>query len=100
MTWTATIIKHNDDGLTMDVRYELAGYQPVVVGVLLPPSGAALAQHLALYAPVATWAWEDETRLPREAPAVGTSVSAPLPEPDTQPEAPVTVPTINLEPVQ
>ncbi|CDN87317.1 hypothetical protein BN948_01737 [Hydrogenophaga intermedia] len=98
MNWQATIIKHNDDGLTMDVRYAREGYEPIVVGVMLPPVGADLQQHVAQYAPLSTWHWIDQTMVDRFAPAVGTVIAAP-PVASSAP-APAPVPTIELEPVQ
>lgn len=99
MNWTAKILKHNDDGISMDVEYRRDGYEPAIVGVMLPPAGADLAQHLAAYAPTTSWQWQDELKIERMLPAIGTEVSAP-PAPQPQVVETIEPPTIRLEPLQ
>ena len=98
MTWTATIIKYNDDALTMDVMFNRAGYNPVVVGVMLPAVGADLREHVASYAPWSTWEWEDAKRVQRDSPAIGTQIEAPEP-PAAIAETPAPTATLRLEPL-
>lgn len=105
MTWKAIIEQHNSDGLTMQVRYEREGYAPVPVSVLLPPVGADVQQHIAAYAPLGMWQWEDESRVARDRPPVGLVIQQPQPVAAApaadQPPAPADpLPTIRLEPVQ
>lgn len=88
MTWTATILKHNDDGLTMDVEFQRAGYDPITVGMLLPPQGADLQAHVAQYAPVSTWDWVDQMRIERDVPPLGMVVQAPTPAEPVGPAEP------------
>lgn len=79
MIWTATILKHNDDGLTMDVEFHRSGYDNIVVGMLLPPLGADLQTHIAKYAPITTWDWIDQMSIQRDTPTIGTVIQAPQP---------------------
>lgn len=99
MSWTATIDKINDDGLTMDVTYAREGYDPITAGVMLPAEGADLQQHLASYAPTAMWEWQDEQRVKRYIPGLGTVVHAP-PEPEPVAVVEPEPATITLEPLQ
>lgn len=100
MSWTATIDKINDDGLTMDVTYTRDGYDPITVGVMLPAEGSDLQQHLAAYVPTVTWEWQDEQRVKRYIPELGTVVQAPA-EPEPVPHTIEAEPaTITLEPLQ
>ncbi len=105
MSWKAIIEQHNSDGLTMLVRYEREGYAPVPVSVLLPPVGVDVQQHIAAYAPLGVWQWEDESRVARDRPPLGLVIQEPqpvasAPASDQQQALADPLPTIRLEPVQ
>jgi hypothetical protein len=70
----ATVIGYAEDGVSMLVRYEREGYCGIVVGCLLPPIGADLHHHLAMYAPLSQWAYEDAKRIGRWKPPLNETL--------------------------